>query len=70
MGNETPDSLAHYTVLEARVLTERWRREYNEVRPHSALGYRLPAPVAVAVGLRRVADSATLHPHPCATATE
>ena len=27
------------TVLEARVLTERWRQEYNHVRPHSALGY-------------------------------
>jgi len=28
------------------VLTERWRQEYNEFRPHSALGYRAPAPVA------------------------
>jgi putative transposase len=26
------------TVLEARVLTERWRHEYNHVRSHSALG--------------------------------
>jgi len=26
------------------VLTERWRRHYNTVRPHSALGYRPPAP--------------------------
>ena len=34
------------TVLEAQVLTERWRRVYNAVRPHSALGYRPPAPVA------------------------
>lgn len=32
------------TLLEARVLTERWRREYNQVRPHSSLGYRPPAP--------------------------
>ena len=32
------------TLLEARVLIERWRREYNAVRPHSALGYRPPAP--------------------------
>lgn len=29
---------------EAKVLVERWRREYNQVRPHSALGYRGPAP--------------------------
>jgi len=32
------------TVLEARVLTEIWRREYNQVRPHSSLGYKPPAP--------------------------
>lgn len=32
------------TLLEAKVLTERWRREYNQVRPHSSLGYRPPAP--------------------------
>ena len=35
------------TVLEAKVLTERWRQEYNHVRPHSALGYRPPAPAAI-----------------------
>lgn len=29
---------------EAKVLVERWRREYNQVRPHSAFGYRCPAP--------------------------
>ena len=32
------------TLWEAKVLVERWRREYNQVRPHSALGYRPPAP--------------------------
>ena len=32
------------TLLEAKVLTESWRREYNQVRPHSSLGYRPPAP--------------------------
>jgi putative transposase len=32
------------TLLEAQVLIEQWRREYNEVRPHSSLGYRPPAP--------------------------
>jgi transposase InsO family protein len=34
------------TLLEARMLVERWRRDYNAVRPHSALGYRPPAPEA------------------------
>ena len=35
------------TLWEAKVLIERWRREYNAVRPHSSLGYRPPAPEAV-----------------------
>ena len=32
------------TLLEAKVLIERWRRTYNTVRPHSSLGCRPPAP--------------------------
>jgi len=35
------------TLLEAKVLIEQWRREYNQVRPHSSLGYRPPAPEAL-----------------------
>jgi transposase InsO family protein len=34
------------TMTEARVLIEQWRREYNQIRPHSSLGYRPPAPEA------------------------
>lgn len=34
------------TLLEAKVLIEGWRKEYNQIRPHSSLGYRPPAPVA------------------------
>jgi putative transposase len=34
------------TLLEAKVLIERWRRAYNTVRPHSSLGYQPPAPEA------------------------
>ncbi len=34
------------TLLEAKVLIERWRIEYNSVRPHSSLDYRPPAPEA------------------------
>ena len=36
-----------YTLQEAQVLIERWRRHYNTIRPHSALGYRPPAPEAI-----------------------
>jgi putative transposase len=32
------------TLLEAQTLIDGWRREYNTIRPHSALGYRPPAP--------------------------
>jgi transposase InsO family protein len=46
-----------YTLKEAQVLIEWWREEYNEIRPHSALGYRPPAPVA---RLAAKAGSATL----------
>jgi putative transposase len=46
-------------VLEAQVVIERWRREYNQVRPHSALGYRAPAPEAM---LPFLPGSAPLHP--------
>ena len=35
------------TITEAKVLIEQWRRLYNGVRPHSAKGYRPPAPEAV-----------------------
>ena len=34
------------TLTEAKVLIAGWRREYNQVRPHSSLGYRPPAPEA------------------------
>lgn len=33
-----------YTLREAQILIERWRTHYNTFRPHSALGYRPPAP--------------------------
>jgi len=36
-----------YTLEEAKILIEHWRREYNTVRPHSSLGYRPPAPEAI-----------------------
>jgi transposase InsO family protein len=39
-----------YTLREAQVLVERWRQEYNTVRPHSSLGYRPPAPEAIEMG--------------------
>jgi putative transposase len=36
-----------YSLAEARVVIEGWRRHYNTVRPHSSLGYKPPAPEVV-----------------------
>ena len=45
-----------YTLTEARVLVEGWRREYNGIRPHSALRYRPPAPEAIEPRSERSAE--------------
>jgi putative transposase len=47
LRDELLDREIFYTLTEAKILIERWRREYNTVRPHSALGYRPPAPDAI-----------------------
>ncbi len=36
-----------YSLREAQILIEQWRIHYNTVRPHSALGYRPPAPESI-----------------------
>jgi putative transposase len=33
-----------YTLKEAQIVIESWRRHYNTIRPHASLGYRPPAP--------------------------
>ncbi len=35
------------TLFEAKVLVERWKTEYNTVRPHSSLNYQPPAPEVI-----------------------
>ena len=36
-----------YSLREAQIVIETWRRHYNTERPHSSLGYRPPAPEVV-----------------------
>ena len=36
-----------YSVREAKVIVENWRLEYNNLRPHSGLGYKSPAEFAL-----------------------
>ena len=47
LRDELLDREIFYPLTEAKSLIERWRRQYNGVQPHSALGYRPPAPEAV-----------------------
>jgi transposase InsO family protein len=47
LSDELLDREVFDTLLEAKVLIERWRRAYNTVRPHSSLRYRPPAPEAI-----------------------
>src|SRR5918997_719232 len=41
------DGEVFYSLAEAKVVIEGWRRHYNASRPHSALGYRPPVPEVV-----------------------
>ena len=55
-----------YSLKEAQVVIEPWRVQYNEVRPHSSLGYRAPAPKAILPKQPGHGDveNATRFPHP------
>src|SRR5262245_7313533 len=33
-----------YTLREAQIVIESWRRHYNTIRPHASIGYKPPAP--------------------------
>ena len=44
LRDELLDGEIFYTLQEARVVIEIWRRHYNTVRPHESLGYKPPAP--------------------------
>jgi len=44
LRDELLDGEIFYTLKEAQIVIESWRRHYNGVRPHASLGYRAPAP--------------------------
>lgn len=47
MRDELLNGEVFYSLREAQIIIERWRNHYNTKRPHSALGYRPPAPEAI-----------------------
>ena len=42
--DELLDGEIFYTLAEAKIIVESWRRHFNTVRPHGSLGYKPPAP--------------------------
>jgi transposase InsO family protein len=49
MRDELLNGKIFNTMKKAEILIEMWRREYNTIRPHSALGYRPPVPETIMV---------------------
>ena len=69
LRDELLDGEIFYTLREAQIVIESWRRHYNTIRPHASLGYRPPAPevfvpafAAWPAPLRQPAPPATLAP--------
>src|SRR4051794_10118007 len=71
LRDELLDGEIFYSLREAQVVIESWRRHYNQVRPHASLGYRAPAPEVVPAPPRPaspttpvVALRPVMHQHP------
>ena len=71
LRDELLDGEIFYSLAEAKVVIESWRRHFNTVRPHGSLGFRPPAPevfvptnVARATPPNQKAPSPALAPRP------
>ena len=45
--DELLNSEIFYTLKEAKIIIEQWRRHFNTIRPHSALGWKPPRPETI-----------------------
>jgi putative transposase len=63
LRDELLDGEIFYSLKEAKVVVESWRRHYNTLRPHGSLGYKPPAPEVFVPAM-----SARVAPHPQPTA--
>ena len=59
LRDELLDGEIFYSLAEARIIIESWRRHYNTVRPHGSLAYKPPAPEVFvpAIAARAAAQS-------------
>jgi len=60
LRDELLDREVFDTLLEAKVLVERWRQHYNRVRPHSALDWRTPGAYAASLAAPPVGAAPSL----------
>ena len=63
LRDELLDGELFYSLKEARIVIESWRRHYNTVRPHESLGYKPPAPE---VFVPKIAARSAPQPRPAA----
>jgi transposase InsO family protein len=61
LRDELLDGEIFYSLAEAKIVIESWRRHYNTVRPHGSLGYKPPAPE---VFVPAIASRAATQPRP------
>ncbi len=66
LRDELLDGEIFYSLREAQIVIESWRRHYNTVRPHASLGYKPPAPEVFVPGL---AACPAAPPRPASPAT-
>jgi putative transposase len=64
LRDELLDGEIFYSLAEARIVIESWRRHYNTERPHGSLGYKPPAPEVFIPAFRRAGGFPT--PTSCA----
>ena len=58
LRDELLDGEIFYTLREAQIIIESWRRHYNTVRPHASIGYRGSGTGGVRASARRMAGCA------------
>jgi transposase InsO family protein len=61
MRYELLDGEIFYSLLEAKIVIEKWRIHYNTKRPHSSLGGRPPAPETFQPTLKQLAKNFLTH---------
>lgn len=68
LRDELLNAEVFYTLKEAQTILKQWRHHYNHIRPHSSLGYKPPAPLALmkeeASAQLKAPASSFIIPHP------